>query len=682
MTGKKYSSENLDQIFDRHVAAELAELEKHIATLEWGPEALRLGRALAAYEDQRGWRDKSRGRITALLKRSGWPDGLSGQFQALRECSLVEKAIQAGLMLDLVEHAFRWSDSMLPHLGNSQRLVKELGDWELSARQFRLNALHAVKLGSVPTAEIAINKSLELYKNHADWPGQALALNTLAYIIVHSKRYEEAAELTGEILGDPRPISAKLRADVFFNHGYALRRLPGHGDEEALPFYLEGHEIQRQRRDPLEFGRACANLGALYCALQRYPESQAVYLAGLREMAGAHILDQAGTLFNNLMVLQSEWGAEAPILEDLPGLVSTWREDFISAASDPGSSHSFVLHFSQSVREVNKVLMPAARQELFDRMAPAIRQADVPYTGLVAQVCAVLAEGGADPSAAVPYLVERLETFLPYYQRFIEACWEAYKADPDRQGEDATEDEVVEDYGIQAEQKMSDDFDQIFPALGTLCPAAVVLLARSPEGRAQVRNRTRLRDQIARLAASHASLETLEMMLSMPESEELLVLRPGMKRGYRVRISGIWDNFQLHTLLADALIGDPAQGWLPGSKPDPRLVAVAKGGHPPKDLPVAYGAFRLVNWEGVRPDFSVSDDSEHIIWNEGTINDIHIFQDRRVILLAPQSYVNTWIAKNKIPGLAASLEVLEILETPVVEEWLNRIVANADQKMA
>ena len=678
----RYPPEKLASIFERHAAVEITELETYIATLEWGPEALHLGQALAAYEDQRGWREKSRRRLAALLERSGWPESPRKQYQSMRERSPVEKVIIASLMLDQAEIAFRWSDSMLPNLGTSKRLVKEFGDWELNARQYRLNALHAVRLGSVAAAEIAINKSLELSKDHDDWPCQALALNTLAYIVLHSKRYEEAAKLTGEVLADPRAIPAKLRADVLFNHGYALRRLPGHGNDDALPFYLEGLEIQRQRRDPLEIGQACANLGELYRALQRYADSQSACLAGLKEMSDAHLLDQAGTLFNNLMVLQSTWGAEAPEPENLQGFIATWADDFIATASNPEVPHSFVLHFSRSVREVNKVLTPVTRQVLIDQLAPAIRQADIPCTGLVAQACAALAEEGADPVAAIPFIAERLEVFLPTYLSFIEACWEAHKANPAELGKDATEDEVVEAYGMQAEQKMSDVFDQIFPALRELGPATVILLARSPAGRSQIRSRSHLRGLIARLAASHGSLETIEIMLLMPESEELLVLRPGMKRGYRVRISGILDNFQLHTLLADALIGNPAEGWLPGSKPDPRVVTVAKGGLPPKDLPVAYGAFKLVNWEGLKPGFSVSDDPEYIIWNEGTIKDIHTLEDQRVVLLAPPPYTNTWTVNNKIPGLAASLDVLEILEPFVVDEWLNRIVANINEKKA
>ncbi len=76
--------------------------------------------------------------------------------------------------------------------------------------------------------------------------------------------------------------------------------------------------------------------------------------------------------------------------------------------------------------------------------------------------------------------------------------------------------------------------------------------------------------------AQTPAIECIRKLLQILDNEELIVLHPALRRGYRVRISGIGDNFQLHTLLADALIGDPAQGWLPGERPDPVVVAAAR----------------------------------------------------------------------------------------------------------
>jgi hypothetical protein len=74
-------------------------------------------------------------------------------------------------------------------------------------------------------------------------------------------------------------------------------------------------------------------------------------------------------------------------------------------------------------------------------------------------------------------------------------------------------------------------------------------------------------------------------------------------------ISGIGDNFQLHTLLAATLIGDPARGLIPGTPPHPAWFAAATDGEmaPPG---------------GIRGQFNLVDATGEWIWNEGRPADI------------------------------------------------------------
>jgi hypothetical protein len=62
----------------------------------------------------------------------------------------------------------------------------------------------------------------------------------------------------------------------------------------------------------------------------------------------------------------------------------------------------------------------------------------------------------------------------------------------------------------------------------------------------------------------------VRQLLQVLDGEEMVVLHPDLERGHRVRISGVADNFQLDVLLAAARLGDPEQGWLPGTSPDPQ----------------------------------------------------------------------------------------------------------------
>ncbi len=164
-------------------------------------------------------------------------------------------------------------------------------------------------------------------------------------------------------------------------------------------------------------------------------------------------------------------------------------------------------------------------------------------------------------------------------------------------------------------------------------------------------------------------------MIDVLDDEVLLVMHPELKLGYWVRIRGVADNFQLHTLLAGALIGDPFAGWIPGVPPDPRVAAAARDGPPAGDL-VAEARFNLVGWRGLQSDGTLPtglDGSEFWIWGEGIPADIERFQGTRVILLGPPPYPRTWSAERRFEGMHAEIEVMEMLPFDSVRDRLARI---------
>jgi hypothetical protein len=168
------------------------------------------------------------------------------------------------------------------------------------------------------------------------------------------------------------------------------------------------------------------------------------------------------------------------------------------------------------------------------------------------------------------------------------------------------------------------------------------------------------------------------MMLRVLDGEPLLIFHPEVRRGYRAEISGIADNFQLHTLLSDALVGNPAEGRLPGERPDPRVVAAARDGAAGRDTPSARGAFNLWTWLGLRPDGTLPDamkGSDHWVWNEGTPADIPPFEGVRVVLLGPPPYPRSWSPERRFRDMAGELRLLEQLPTDAVQGWLRRIAA-------
>lgn len=67
----------------------------------------------------------------------------------------------------------------------------------------------------------------------------------------------------------------------------------------------------------------------------------------------------------------------------------------------------------------------------------------------------------------------------------------------------------------------------------------------------------------------------LDGLTAVLDDEPVVVIDDATGRGFLLTMSGVGDNCQLHTLLADRLIGDPGPWLLAGERPAPEWVAVA-----------------------------------------------------------------------------------------------------------
>ncbi|MGH3663520.1 MAG: hypothetical protein ACRDT8_15350 [Micromonosporaceae bacterium] len=132
-------------------------------------------------------------------------------------------------------------------------------------------------------------------------------------------------------------------------------------------------------------------------------------------------------------------------------------------------------------------------------------------------------------------------------------------------------------------------------------------------------------------------------------------------RGFRVTISGIGDNFQLHTLLAAALIGDESQGLLPGQRPSPAEIAAASDG---EDLTPA---------DGIEGNFNLVDAYGEWIWNEGRPADIPELEGTRVVVIDPAPYQRSWNTGRAYPLMRPTVTVDGPLPADEAAHWLNLV---------
>ncbi|MEU3555796.1 hypothetical protein [Streptomyces fragilis] len=159
-------------------------------------------------------------------------------------------------------------------------------------------------------------------------------------------------------------------------------------------------------------------------------------------------------------------------------------------------------------------------------------------------------------------------------------------------------------------------------------------------------------------------LKCLYHALAVLDDEPLIVLHRPTGKGFAVRIGGIGDNFQLHTLLAHVLVGG---GHVPGVAPSAESVRLATDPAPAQGLTdtVATGAFELLAPDGER------------IWNEGLPTDIPLVDGSRLLVLDDPSYARSWNADRFFPALPGTAELTGVLSAEETRAWFARTSAPA-----
>ncbi|WP_232248614.1 hypothetical protein [Streptacidiphilus rugosus] len=157
-------------------------------------------------------------------------------------------------------------------------------------------------------------------------------------------------------------------------------------------------------------------------------------------------------------------------------------------------------------------------------------------------------------------------------------------------------------------------------------------------------------------ALERHDLKCLAYALAVLDDEPLVVLHRPTGTGFTIRIGGIGDNFQLHTLLAHVLIGG---GHLPGTAPSAESVRLATDPSPARGRSgvVATGAFELFAADGQR------------IWNEGLPDDIPVVQGRRLLVLDEPAYRRSWNADRFFPMLPGTAELSSVLSAEEANAW-------------
>ncbi|CAL9498994.1 hypothetical protein SUDANB121_03413 [Nocardiopsis dassonvillei] len=164
----------------------------------------------------------------------------------------------------------------------------------------------------------------------------------------------------------------------------------------------------------------------------------------------------------------------------------------------------------------------------------------------------------------------------------------------------------------------------------------------------------------ARMSRHVEEFGEVHELLLMAETDRLLVLDRASGRAFRVRFDGVGDNFQLHTLLADALIGPEGRG-VPGQRPMPDWVASATDLQDDPRLSIVEGQWDLVGGDGTW------------VGNEATPGAVPVVNGERVLVLEQISLKHTWRTGRRHPHIPGRLWVEEELGRDEAAAWWGRV---------
>lgn len=280
------------------------------------------------------------------------------------------------------------------------------------------------------------------------------------------------------------------------------------------------------------------------------------------------------------------------------------------------------------------------------RLAALLTEVPPGPRGVVAVMVGACVERGADPTGCAPAVFAGALDAFEQAAAFCERWAAAGRGElPDHEGEELREADF-ETFGFEPVMAW-----QALPQFEMAC----VAMLNSPRVRRETPGRQELRAAVARVAElSGEPFKCLAYALAVLDDEPLIALDRATGAAFALRMSGIGDNFQLHTLLADALIG---RGLVQGQAPSAEAVACCRD--QPGMVPTT-GSFNLVGADG------------EWIWNEGNPADIPRVNGVRLVVVDPPPYQRSWPAGRFFPGMTGDL----VYEGPLAPEDAAALLAH------
>ena len=184
-------------------------------------------------------------------------------------------------------------------------------------------------------------------------------------------------------------------------------------------------------------------------------------------------------------------------------------------------------------------------------------------------------------------------------------------------------------------------------------------------------------EQLRELAAAlrESDAHWLDVLLGAQVGVEWLALFPCENRGFRVLLDGIVGNFDLHALLAEAIV--PL--GIAGERNPPDVIARVRGETSVSSCDFVVGAWNLYTARAA--SFDLADPRAAPVgtwvWGEGLPRDVPAIDGVRTVLVGPPAYARTWNIGRTFSALPARIDVVRELGPDEFRAALDRLRARA-----
>ena len=426
---------------------------------------------------------------------------------------------------------------------------------------------------------------------------------------------------------------AHFQLGLSFTHGKGVERSP----HQALLHFMEA--AQHNHAD------------AHYCIALAYARGDGTEANPERARYWLQKAQQLGSqLADNLASSQS----------DQPLNHNQMAHVLVAAMQSPSMPFDALKSTATQVIQGAAGLLQDQLNKLIHTITQAIDQAPIDRAAVASLVVGTLVESGAAANLAAPMLFRALPKVLEHANAFKQRL---HKAESE---------EIAQIAEIAPAEAAA------WHTLELWCQPAIAVLARDAELRRRALS-SPLRAQLDLLRSSNKCAAHLWKLIQAPINESVLVLAPEKGLGFELRISGISDNFQLHTLLAHAL---RKHASLVPNPPAAEIVAVAQGEGLQRIELREQARWGLFSWRALRSDLRLPPEpelSEHAYSAQDLPNEFETFNAKKVVLLGPSVLSERWAVSRTFGPLHASVILDRELDADEVQSWLGRLACASDR---